>query len=722
MKKVVNILAILLIIVIGIGKFLYSDSIFLNIFIKEFNTTVNILTKPEIADKAIIELQKIANKNDVSFIKEEYIPKNSRFDKQKIKIYIYLNDSEWFKKSFRNISIADSKDKLNNFKNVKSMSLLTSKDINLIPFESVNKEKINGDYHIRGKEANINKFIEEVNKNKKIKMEAVINSNFIVSSEFTQKQAYLYMLTIFIIFITIIFCLIIYNGILSKELSISILLGYNKLNLAISKTLNLLAIPIIMGLVLTISIIGYLVVPSNILEFIISMKTILIFETFIVVVLILIETILIYIKLKGINIIALLKGYRRSYHRSSSFIKISSIVMVFYLSIVSFLGLTDYLNMKQYIPIWKNSKYYANMACAWSWSYEKDDNKFHKIVIPKLNNLWNRLDDHGAILFNAPNVRKEGMNDDEDYINQQSFQGNYAYVNKNYLHIANLVDKNMKRIDQYKIHENEWIIFVPENVKITKFDKEKIHKDHIFQNIKKQITIVETYVRLRNNQSVFSFDSGKRIDEANLKNYVLIAVNGKELLPDYGIKLSSLVNGQLHPFLKDPSRAYESLKGIIEETESEPFILYISSVYDDIISRIDEYKMEATIYSIGLALAVVILATLLKIDKETYFYNHGQRIDVSRLLGYDFFDIHYKKIIGNIVGYIISVFTLFIIIMVTGLITDIGLFIPRDGWSMSKLLISLMICICGSFICFGVEILQLKKNERSIVLRLKEGC
>lgn len=722
MKKVVNILAILLIIVIGIGKFLYSDSIFLNIFIKEFNTTVNILTKPEIADKAIIELHKIANKNDVSFIKEEYIPKNSRFDKQKIKIYIYLNDSEWFKKSFRNISIADSKDKLNNFKNVKSMSLLTSKDINLIPFESVNKEKINGDYHIRGKEANINKFIEEVNQNKKIKMEAVINSNFIVSSEFTQKQAYLYMLTIFIIFITIIFCLIIYNGILSKELSISILLGYNKLNLAISKTLNLLAIPIIMGLVLTISIIGYLVVPSNILEFIISMKTILIFETFIVVVLILIETILIYIKLKGINIIALLKGYRRSYHRSSSFIKISSIVMVFYLSIVSFLGLTDYLNMKQYIPIWKNSKYYANMACAWSWSYEKDDNKFHKIVIPKLNNLWNRLDDHGAILFNAPNVRKEGMNDDEDYINQQSFQGNYAYVNKNYLHIANLVDKNMKRIDQYKIHENEWIIFVPENVKITKFDKEKIHKDHIFQNIKKQITIVETYVRLRNNQSVFSFDSGKRIDEANLKNYVLIAVNGKELLPDYGIKLSSLVNGQLHPFLKDPSRAYESLKGIIEETESEPFILYISSVYDDIKSRIDEYKMEATIYSIGLALAVVILATLLKIDKETYFYNHGQRIDVSRLLGYDFFDIHYKKIIGNIVGYIISVFTLFIIIMVTGLITDIGLFIPRDGWSMSKLLISLMICICGSFICFGVEILQLKKNERSIVLRLKEGC
>ncbi|HEK9389932.1 TPA: hypothetical protein SUS30_001999, partial [Streptococcus equi subsp. equi] len=266
------------------------------------------------------------------------------------------------------------------------------------------------------------------------------------------------------------------------------------------------------------------------------------------------------------------------------------------------------------------------------------------------------------------------------------------------------------KIEQYKIHENEWIVFVPEDVKITELDKEKIHEDHIFQNIKKQGTIIETYVRLKDNQSVFSFDSGKRIDEANLKNYVLVAVNGKELLPDHGIKLSSLVNGQLHPYVKEPSRAYESLKDIIEETESEPFILYISSVYDDIVSRIDEYKMEASIYVIGLVLSIVILATLLKIDKETYFYNHGQRIDVSRLLGYGFFDIHHKKIIGNIVGYIISIIILFMVIMVTGVISDVGLFIPRDGWSMSKLLISLIIGICGSFICFGIEILQLKKS------------
>ena len=45
--------------------------------------------------------------------------------------------------------------------------------------------------------------------------------------------------------------------------------------------------------------------------------------------------------------------------------------MVLYLAIVSILGLIDYSSMKQYIPTWENSKYYANMACAWSWSYEK---------------------------------------------------------------------------------------------------------------------------------------------------------------------------------------------------------------------------------------------------------------------------------------------------------------------------------------------------------------
>ena len=94
----------------------------------------------------------------------------------------------------------------------------------------------------------------------------MVNPDFTVSSELLQKQAYLICLRFYYI-CSYCLCLIIYNGMLSKELSISILLGYDKLTLAISKVLNILAIPAIVGLVLTIGIIEYLVAPSDILGF-----------------------------------------------------------------------------------------------------------------------------------------------------------------------------------------------------------------------------------------------------------------------------------------------------------------------------------------------------------------------------------------------------------------------------------------------------------------------
>ena len=54
-------------------------------------------------------------------------------------------------------------------------------------------------------------------------------------------------------------------------------------------------------------------------------------------------------------------------------------------------------------------------------------------------------------------------------------------------------------------------------LKLLNLTKKKFMKIIFFQNIKNKGTIIETYVRLKDNQSVFSFDSGKRIDEANLK-------------------------------------------------------------------------------------------------------------------------------------------------------------------------------------------------------------
>ncbi|MDU5237211.1 MAG: hypothetical protein E6192_06670, partial [Finegoldia magna] len=108
MKKIIGLLTFLLIFVVGLGFFYSKDSRFMEFFIREFSTTVNITTKPQNIGNNIIEIQKIAKKNKISFIKEVYIPKNSLKEKQKINIFIYLDDATWFKKSFKNIDIDEN--------------------------------------------------------------------------------------------------------------------------------------------------------------------------------------------------------------------------------------------------------------------------------------------------------------------------------------------------------------------------------------------------------------------------------------------------------------------------------------------------------------------------------------------------------------------------------------------------------------------------------------
>ena len=91
MKKMVSILIILSITVISLGNFFIKDSVFMNFFYKKFDTTLSITAKPESAKLSIKSLQRIAKKNNVSFIKEEYAPMNGRYGKQVINVYLYLN-------------------------------------------------------------------------------------------------------------------------------------------------------------------------------------------------------------------------------------------------------------------------------------------------------------------------------------------------------------------------------------------------------------------------------------------------------------------------------------------------------------------------------------------------------------------------------------------------------------------------------------------------------
>lgn len=718
MKKVIGLLTFLLVFVVGLGFFYSNDSRFMEFFIREFNTTVNITTKPQNVENNILEIQKIAKKNKISFIKEVYIPKNSLKEKQKINIFIYLNDARWFKKSFKNIDIVEDDNGINKFKNVTKNSLLTSKKIDFIDYSKINDYTFNGDYHIKGSPSDVLEFMNELNNRQDLGIDAIVDKSFTVASEVTQKQAILYVMLILVIIFALLFSVVIYNSSLSKEISIISLLGHDKLSFCYKKAMNLLAIPILISWLGMFSFLFYLTNPDSMIGFLISIKPILLLLGVIGFTLILFYFLMLYFRVNNVSTISWLKGYKKRYKISPVIFKVISFSVVLYLFVVTVFGLSDYVTSTSYFDAWEKSKNYANIACAWPWTYVENDDKFEKIVVPKLNNLWDELDSKGAILFFAPNIKYE--NDDE-YLNNQVFRGRYAYINKNYLELNNLVDEKDKPLAKYTSNSNEWIIFVPENISITDNDRQNIRKSHVFNCTTKQENVSEKYIKIKEKQRVFTFDSQQKINNPDILNYALIMVNGKELVPTGEIKLPSLVNGKFHPYISNPTKCYEYLKPVIQKTGSSPYILYVTSVYDEVIEKIEMYKTETIIYLLGFLLSVLVLFVTIKIDGESYFYNYGQRIYVSRLLGYDFKSIHKSKIIQIIVGFIISIITCFMIILFTIYFRSFGFFEPRDGWDLRKLLICLIMSIISIIICFMYEIINVKNSEKSLVTKIKEG-
>ena len=233
--------------------------------------------------------------------------------------------------------------------------------------------------------------------------------------------------------------------------------------------------------------------------------------------------------------------------------------------------------------------------------------------------------------------------------------------------------------------------------------------------------VSEKYIKIKKKQYVFTFDCQQNIISPDIFNYVLVMVNGKELAPTREIKIPSLVNGKFHPYIPNPNKGYDYLKPAIQKTQSSDYILFVTSVYDEVVEKIEMYKTETTIYFLGFLLSVLILFVTIKIDEESYFYNYGQKIYVSRLLGYGFKSIHKSKILQIIVGFIISIITCFMIIFFAIYFRSFGFFEPRDGWSLRKLLICLIMSIISVIICFMYEIINIKKNEKNLVTKLKEG-
>ena len=713
MKKMVCILIVLFVTVISIGNFFIRDGVFMNFFYKEFDVTVNLVTKPDYSSATIKNMEKIAEKHGISFMKEEHATMNGRYGGQVINIYLYLHEDKWFKLAFKNISIIGNNKGENSFDKVSSIDIATRKDIRIKRYSDIDRNLVNGDYHLKGAEDDIEKFIDDLNRNNKLKIDAKIVKNPIIASDYTQKQFNLFVTLVFILGLAMLFCLIIYNGTISKELAISLLLGHKRMYLCNGKIMNLMWLPATLSVVIQVLILYILVKPDTFSGFIFSIKKDIAITILIFVCIFTIEFVLLFAKVKNVNVLAYLKGYRKHLNKSLYFFRTLSVILTMSMVLICIFGFEEYVHLRGYINIWEKSSNYANIACAWPQSYISEDIKFQELVVPKLNNLWDKLDENGAILFLTPNNSRNGMEKDEEYLKSREFQGNYAYINRNYLNVAKIYDKVGNDIRKYKPNSNEWIIFVPENIRVRDFDKKMVHKSHLSESADKN-NITETYVFVKNNQRVFSFDISTGIDNIGFRNIILILIDGKEVLADRSIKISSLVNGNFHPYIDNPGKAYDSIKEIISGTQSNAYVLYVNSVYSEVNRMINECRTEAMVYAVGALLSLIILITIVKIDMEAYFCSNGPRIYVSNLLGYKFIDIHKKRIVKNAISYLIGM--LVTIWFIVNALSHSG------GWSLYNLVEAIVICICCCLTCFLLETFKLYNSDACIVHKLKEGC
>lgn len=723
MKKTIGLLIFLLLVLISVGKFYWDESSILRTFAAKFDAVVNIATKPEnMAVKKVFILNSAA-KNKLSLSTITTATGDSKEENgQKINFYLFLHDTEWFKESFKSTRIIENKHGNNKFYKADQLNILTAKKIQLLPLEELDADSISGDYHVKGEIKNIKTFVEELNGKNGLSIQAVIEPNPSIGSYLSAFEVDFFLSLILNLSVFILFSLFVYNSQLAKEIVITKLFGYKQAAYICKKTWQLFRLPFFLSLsVVTVAML-WLIKPNALLPFFYATKVIFCLFLITCVMLFSLEYFLLTLVSKRIAIIDWLKGYRNSYGKSSVLVKLITLIIVLYLFVISVLGINQYLELRPQLNTWEQAKNYVDLACTWPWTYEKEYRKFELVVAPKLNRLWDTLDKQGAIMFSAPNAEAEyEIFPDEKNNNHGAFYGRYAYINKNYLNINNLVDSEGRSLKEYQTEPNEWIIFVPENIKITDKDKSYIKKLHYFKAKATSQKLNDRYVRLKADQTTFGFDAEKKLDGQIFSNYSFILVNGEELRFNM-LKIATLSNGQFHPFVPDRSN-FTSIKETIRNTGAGQYILYINGVYDRVAELIGRFKKEAILNMLGLVISILIFLLEIKIDQDTYYYNDGQRIEASRLLGYSFCDVHGKKLWKNAMIYLAGVSGLIWLLRFGNSIPIVRSFFfePRGGWDFSKYCIGFLLAVGGTVIGSFYEIMQLKRQEKSIVLSLKGG-
>ena len=724
MKKTIRVLIVVLPVLIGLGYFLEYDSMFSQNLANKFDATVTITSSPAKVEFKKRILQKFAKEYNISFLKEEFTPRNSLGERQTKNMYLFLHDTDWFEKEFKNINIDNSIQGVNRFEKVNKISLLTQKNINWKPFDKISRNAFVGDYFVKGDLKNFTAFAKAVKKKADINVSEPRKT--VIPSDITEREAVLYIIVLLILLLALIFCLLVYNGMLVKEAAISTLLGHSKVRFVIGKFLNLLFVPFLVSFIALNLLLCYLMKPGSFTTYYNAVGDI--YKIVIVAMLIMavIELVLLAVKVNFIKAINALKGYRKNTDKSNMIFKFAAMALTLYLLTASSFSAYTYFSLSPYLKKMDATKNYVNLGCTYSDEYAKNDKKFQKFVTPVFSKLWNELDKKGALFLDAENDKKEGLQAegadiDDEYLKKQAFYGKYAYINKNMFDYSKILDGNGKLLNIPIVKENEWHILVPDNIKVSSREKKLIEEDHAFLCKGKKGPFKEVYHTIKSNQQLLSFDARKRIEEPKLVNYVLYVVNGRGFSNVYGKKVSSLINGNMHPRVNNADRAYEELKPIIKRTHAEQYVSSLMSVYSEVAEKVDEFKTEAVVNFVGFLLSIIILYTLIRIDLETYFYEQGRRIDVSRLFGHGFWSIHKKKLANSYIVYLLSILPFVVVLMVNTRIPIRGVFIPRDGWDTSKFIIAICIALVGIVCAFVSGVIGLRRGDKDIATRLKEG-
>ena len=709
MKRITQILFIAIVILFSIGQFILSDSAPIRPFLKQFNQSVTISHNRVASIAELSEIENLASKYQIDLIKEEYSVRSNGESRSKLNIYLFLSSGAWFQKSFPNIKIrTSSKNSMNQFESTISHDLLTRQEITILPFNKIENSLLTGDFHLHGTIHNVESFLDEL-KSKGYHTSSY--SDYSVTGDFSAADLFLIDPLIVLLVIAYSFCLVVYFSNIKRELTIRLLFGYSISDILWENVTSFFRLPSIAAFLSSASLLALLSHVKTIWGFLFVTRRVF---TLVCVLMCILVSIFLFINiliLNKVHLISYLKGKKDYFPQLIKLVKLLGVSFTLISLFQAVISSLSYKDVSIVLPKWEKGKEYVNFGVTWPWEYTTDSDKFSEIVAPKLSNLWDQLDQDGAILYYSPVLPMEG-DQVELAEGDRLLSDNYAYTNKNFITTNQILDAGGHPLKNLELEHDEWLILNPTNKMISEEDKKRIHEMHQFETGGLSEELIEKYLSIMPQQEVFTFDTSSKIDQPTMKDTTFIVVDGKNLIPDHTIKIQSLVNGRFHPKISVGRNSYQELMEKIRQTNTEPYILFLESNYTAIQAKVNRFRQDVFISYFALILSIVILIMIYHIDINIYLTQNAEILRVKNLLGYRMEDRYSERLKNSLY---LNLLAFLLAITVFALLIHFNLIFIRDTNYVKLYTILLTFSALALFIMKWIEMRSLSVRERSLL-------